>query len=285
MNTNILSIQLYTLRSLGDLDSVLDIVKQAGYGHVETIGSHLDDTENVRAKLDARDLKVSSSHVSLAALRERLDVVVQACHTLGFEQLFMPAVSPEQRQGDAPFWRTLGRELGELAERLRDEGITLGYHNHHWELAPKEGTKTALELLFEAAEGSPLAWQVDVAWLVRGGADPKAWMERARECDFLDQAVDFSQRINQRHEPEDYSYVLRPALEQLRYIVDNVRGMLVSAVCTAAEQVAEQDPARIPARTRSVELTQDLGRLKRGIATLALLLSCLPLGKLYQGRS
>lgn len=107
----------------------------------------------------------------------------------------------------------------------------------------------------------------------------------ARECDFLDQAVDFSQRINQRHEPEDYSYVLRPALEQLRYIVDNVRGMLVSAVCTAAEQVAEQDPARIPARTRSVELTQDLCRLKRGIATLALLLSCLPLGKLYQGRS
>lgn len=181
VNTNILSIQLYTLRSLGELDRVLDIVKQACYGHVETIGSHLDDAENVRAKLDARDLKVSSSHVSLAALRERLDVVVQACHTLGFEQLFMPAVPPEQRQGDAPFWRALGRELGGLAERLRDEGITLGYHNHHWELAPKEGTKTALELLFEATEGSPLAWQVDIAWLVRGGADPKAWMERYRD--------------------------------------------------------------------------------------------------------
>jgi sugar phosphate isomerase/epimerase len=131
MNTEILSIQLYTLRSLGKLDRVLDAVKQAGYGHVETIGSHLDDAENVRAKLDGGDLKVSSSHVSLAALRERLDVVVQACHTLGFEQLFMPAVPPEQRQSDAPFRRALGHELGELAQRLRDEGITLGYHNHH----------------------------------------------------------------------------------------------------------------------------------------------------------
>ena len=180
-DTDILSIQLYTLRSLGELDRVLDTVMEAGYGHVETIGSHLEQAENVRAKLDARGLKVSSSHVSLAALRERLNVVVRASHTLAFEQLFMPAVPPEQRQGDASFWRTLGRELGELAQRLRDEGITFGYHNHDWELAPKEGTKTALELIFEAAEGSPLAWQVDIAWLVRAGADPKDWMERYRD--------------------------------------------------------------------------------------------------------
>src|SRR3984893_6959237 len=118
-NTDILSIQLYTLRSLGELDRVLDVVKQAGYGHVETVGSHLDDAENVRAKLDARDLKESSSHLGLGALRERLDVVLRACRILGFDQLFMPAVPSEQRQSDATFWRALGRELGDLAARMR----------------------------------------------------------------------------------------------------------------------------------------------------------------------
>jgi sugar phosphate isomerase/epimerase len=167
-NTDILSIQLHTLRSLGELDRVLDVVKQAGYGHVETVGSHLDEAENVRAKLDARGLKVSSSHVSLAALRERPDAVVRACRILGFDQLFMPAVPPEQRQSQAPFWRALGRELGEIAKRMRDQGIALGYHNHHWELEPKDGTRIALELLFEAAESSPLAWQVDVAASAKG---------------------------------------------------------------------------------------------------------------------
>jgi sugar phosphate isomerase/epimerase len=180
-NTDNLSIQLYTLRSLGELDRILDTVKQAGYKHVETVGSQLDDAENVRTKLDGRGLKVSSSHVCLAALRERPDVVVQACRTLGFDQLFMPAVPPEQRQSDAPFWRALGSELGEIAERMRGQGIAFGYHNHHWELAPKEGAKTALELIFEEAAGSPLAWQVDIAWLVRGGADPKEWMQRYRD--------------------------------------------------------------------------------------------------------
>lgn len=115
MNTDVLSIQLYTLRSLGNLERVLDTVQEAGYGHVETIGSHLDDAETVRGKLDARGLKVSSSHVSLAMVRERLDQVVQACHTLGFDQLFMPAVPSEERESDASYWRALGRELGEVA--------------------------------------------------------------------------------------------------------------------------------------------------------------------------
>ena len=180
-NTDILSIQLYTLRSLGELDRVLDTVKQAGYRHVETVGSHLEDAENVRSELDARGLKVSSGHVSLAALRERPEVVIRACRTLGMEQLFMPAVPLEHRDSDAAFWRALGRELGEIAERMRDQGIAFGYHNHHWELQPKDGAKTALELIFEAAADSPLAWQVDIAWLVRGGADPKVWLQRYRD--------------------------------------------------------------------------------------------------------
>jgi hypothetical protein len=59
-NTDNLSIQLNTLRSLGELDRVLDTVKQAGYEHVETVGSQLDDAENVHTKLDGRGLKVSS---------------------------------------------------------------------------------------------------------------------------------------------------------------------------------------------------------------------------------
>ena len=178
--TDVLSIQLYTLRSLGDLDRILDAAAEAGFRHVETVGSHLDDAANVRAKLDARGLKASSSHVSLAALRERPDAVMEACRTLGFTQLFMPAVPPDQRDMAADGWRALGRELGGMAERFQTQGIRLGYHNHHWELTPKEGGKTALELIFEAAEGSPLAWQADVAWLVRGGADPKRWLDRYR---------------------------------------------------------------------------------------------------------
>jgi sugar phosphate isomerase/epimerase len=176
----VLSIQLYTMRALGDLDRILDAVAEAGYRQVEIVGSQLDEAATTKAKLDARGLKASSSHVSLAALRERPDAVIEACRTLGVDQLFMPAVPPDQRAMAADGWRALGQELAQMSERLRGQGIELGYHNHHWELEPKEGAKTALELLFEAAEGSPLTWQADVAWLVRGRVEPKAWLKRYR---------------------------------------------------------------------------------------------------------
>jgi len=176
-----LSIQLYTLRSLNDLDAILDVAADAGFRNVEGVGSHLDDAANVRTRLDARGLRFSSSHVSLAALRERPDQVIAACGLLDFDQLFMPAVPPEQRDMDASGWRSLGRELGGLATRFAGAGIRLGYHNHNWELQPKDGTITGLELLFAEADDSPLAWQADVAWLVRGGAVPEGWLQRYRD--------------------------------------------------------------------------------------------------------
>jgi sugar phosphate isomerase/epimerase len=177
---DVLAIQLYTMRSLGDLDRILDAVAQAGYHRVETLGAHLDDAANTRARLDAHGLKAASSHVSLAALRERPDAVIANSRTLGVEQLFMPAVPAEQRAMAADGWWALGRELGEMSERLRGRGIELGYHNHDWELRPVHGARTALELIFEAAEDSPLTWQADVAWLVRGGVEPKLWLHRYR---------------------------------------------------------------------------------------------------------
>lgn len=173
-----ISIQIYSLRNLGNLDQELDTVAAAGYQYAELIGAHLDDAANVRAKLDARGLKASSSHVSLDALRTRFDTIVAACKTLGFTQLFMPSVPPDQRDSEGPYWSALGNELGDYARRFAEQGISLGYHNHNWELKEKGGGKNALELLFDGASDSPLKWQVDVAWLVRGGADPKVWLER-----------------------------------------------------------------------------------------------------------
>lgn len=173
-----ISIQLYTLRSLGDVDLILDTVAAAGYKNVEGIGSHLDDAAIVAPKVAARGMRMTSSHVGLLALRERPQAVIAACKTFGFTDLYMPAVPPEMRAMDAAGWRAVGKELAGMADSFAKSGIALGYHNHNWEMDRKEGDKTALELLFEEASGSPLKWQVDVAWLVRGNVEPKAWMAR-----------------------------------------------------------------------------------------------------------
>src|SRR5919109_1263655 len=119
--TDVLAIQLYMMRSLEDLDRILDAVAEAGFRHVETVGAQLDDAGNVKAKLDTRGLSAPSGHVGLAALRERPEALIDACRTLGIDQLFMPAVPPDQRAMPAAGWRALGQELGGMAERLRQQ--------------------------------------------------------------------------------------------------------------------------------------------------------------------
>ena len=176
-----ISVQIYSLRTIIGLDRQLDAAAVAGYRHVELIGAHLDNAADTRAKLDARGLKPSSSHVSIAALRERFDAVMKACGTLGITQLFMPSVPLEERNSGGAYWSALGRELGQFSCRAKEYGIALGYHNHNWELKQKDGGVTALELLFDGAADSPLTWQVDVAWLVRAGVDPTLWMQRYRD--------------------------------------------------------------------------------------------------------
>lgn len=172
-----ISIQLYSLRALDGMDAICAAAADAGFSHVELIESQLLDPQ-APAIVAGSGLVPSSSHVSMAALRQDLPAVVAACRRHGVATLFMPSLPPEQRDGDAAFWRALGRELGGFTKTLETEGIALGYHNHHWDLAPKEGDATALDLLL--AEGRPLGlgWEADLAWLVRAGGDPLAWLAR-----------------------------------------------------------------------------------------------------------
>lgn len=175
-----ISIQLYSLRDHADLDRQLDAVAEIGYRHVETVGGHLADARGTRAKLDARGLSAPTGHVGMADLRSRLDWVADQARIVGIEELFMPAVPPEERDLPADRWRAVGGELAGMAEKLAMQDITLGYHNHNWELKPYPDGSRPLEHLFEGA-GRRLTWEADIAWLVRGGVEPVDWLERYRD--------------------------------------------------------------------------------------------------------
>jgi sugar phosphate isomerase/epimerase len=176
---NDLSIQLYSMREYADLDRQLAALAESGFKLVETVGGHLADARDTRAKLDAHGLKAPTGHVGMADLRSRLDWVAEQAKIVGIEHLFMPAVPVDEREAPAEHWRNIGRELAGMAERLAGHGLALGYHNHHWELRPcQDGGGIPLELLMDGAQGSKLTYEADLAWLARGGADPEAWLER-----------------------------------------------------------------------------------------------------------
>ncbi|KAB0677547.1 sugar phosphate isomerase/epimerase family protein [Aureimonas leprariae] len=182
MTAPTLSIQLYSLRSLGGLERQLDAAAAAGFRSVETIGSHLDDAGSLKRALAERGLDAPSGHVGIAALRQDAGRVAAAAGEVGITQLFMPAFPSDERSMDADGWTRAGAELGAIAETLQARGVALGYHNHHWEFARLEGGKRPLDCLFEGAKGSPLIWQADIAWIARGGEDAATWLAKYRSA-------------------------------------------------------------------------------------------------------
>lgn len=173
-----LSIQLYSLRDFGTLDSQLSALAALGFKNVETIGSHLEDAELTKATLDKFGLSAPTGHVNLDDLRSRQSWVVEQAKTIGIEDLYMPAVSPQDRSGSADYWHRLGAELGAMADQLRELGMGLGYHNHDWEFRPLPDGSVPLQHLLDGSRGTNLTFEADLAWIARAGSDPMVWMEQ-----------------------------------------------------------------------------------------------------------
>ncbi|WP_197038247.1 sugar phosphate isomerase/epimerase family protein [Billgrantia saliphila] len=180
--------QMYTLRDFGELEEQLAAVRRSGIQAIETVGTQDVTAEELDALLEANELEVVSSHVPLDDLRHRLDETVAFNRAVGNDTLTLPYLDEQARPTDAEGWQALGRELGDIASRLRDEDFRLAYHNHDFEMEVFED-KTALEHMLDAA-GPELLVELDVAWVARGGLDPAEYVTRLDDRLFAVHAKD-----------------------------------------------------------------------------------------------
>jgi sugar phosphate isomerase/epimerase len=113
---SILSIQLWSLRNLGEIEAQLGVAAEAGFSIVETIGGHLQDPARLSRALAANGLAAPSSHVGIGDLRADNDRVIAAAQDVGVRELFMPAYPDDERGTVARDWHARGAELGAIAD-------------------------------------------------------------------------------------------------------------------------------------------------------------------------
>lgn len=172
-----IAVQMYTLRHLTDpLDQVLAQVAAIGYRGIEALGDHGMSAEAFRDLLNKHGLQAVSTHVQLQALEENLESIMAFHQAIGNSVLTIP-VPPKERPTDAASWQALGRRLDKLGEQVTRNGMQLLYHNHAWEMELFDG-KRALDWMMESADPAHLQWEPDLAWVVRGGADPLELLAR-----------------------------------------------------------------------------------------------------------
>lgn len=175
-----LGFQLYSARNFQPFSGIYPKLQAVGYGEVEGYGAlyaSLEDGEldAFRKELDQNGLTMPTAHFGLDMIEGDPDRVIKIAKTLGIEAVYCPYLMPDQRPTDASGWFAFGQRLQAAGKPLRDAGLIFGWHNHDFEFVALPDGSTPQEQIF--AGGPELDWEADIAWVIRGGADPFAWIE------------------------------------------------------------------------------------------------------------
>lgn len=172
-------IQLYAVRKEAerDLDATLKALGQMGYREVETAGLYGRTPRAFRDALDRAGLAAPSAHMDISLLRgEKLRESLDAADVLGHEWIVVPWVSPKDYP-TADHWRRFADELAALGARVKERGKKLAFHNHDFEVRKLPDGTVPLDVLL-AVDPSLLRIEMDVFWVVQGGADPFAYFTK-----------------------------------------------------------------------------------------------------------
>lgn len=170
------SYQLYSSREFPPLDATLRMLADLGYRQTEGYGGVYADPKALRAGLDAVGLSMPSGHFSLDMLEKESAKALDIAGTLGMKAVFCPHIVADLRPTDAAGWRAFGARLEKAGEPFVRAGLAYGWHNHDFEFKALPGGEVPMALILEG--GPSLKWEADIAWIVRGGADPIGWLDK-----------------------------------------------------------------------------------------------------------
>jgi len=171
------ALQLYSVRDdcARDLPGTLKAVAKMGYEGVEFAGYYGRSAEELRKMLDNLGLKAAGTHISInTLLGDELKRTIEFNRILGNRFLIVPGL-PENMRSSKAAWLETARLMNEIAEKVRSEGMRVGYHNHAIEFQPMEGD-LSWDIFFGATV-LDVVMQLDTGNAMHGGVSPDGILE------------------------------------------------------------------------------------------------------------
>ena len=171
--------QVYSVRedAAADFDGTMAGLSRMGYEGVELAGLYGKSPREIRACLDKYGMQAVSAHIPLDEFLKDLDGTLKAYSEIGCRFLAVPWLDSEKWYGGSGYEGLLD-SISEIAERCRQAGIQLLYHNHTFEFEKTPEGGFQLDAFYENPRTVQLAAELDLCWVKVGGADPVEYLNK-----------------------------------------------------------------------------------------------------------
>lgn len=190
-----IGLQLYSVREdlARDYPGTLNHVAAIGYREVEAAGFYNHSAMDVKKMMFDAGLLCISAHYSLEDLLKSTDAIIEYAKTLGLEYIICSApwsADPARLQKfpggswqgilhamTLDDWKWNADQFNQMGCRMQDAGLKFGYHNHTMEFR-KENHSNGYRILLEDTDPRCVTMEMDIGWVIAGGADPVALMRQ-----------------------------------------------------------------------------------------------------------
>ena len=185
--SELIGLQLYTVRDAMDKDPGGTLAKVAQIGYTSVEGATYTGTEKFygmspaefKKVLKKNSLVMLSSHYRLGAVKDKGEIVkgtmlhewdkaVDDAAEVGLKYMVC-AWLDEKERGTLDHYKYVADQLNIAGERCKKSGIQLCYHNHNFEFE-KQGDKYPYDILL-GSDKNLVKMEVDLYWIKKAGQD------------------------------------------------------------------------------------------------------------------
>ena len=172
-------IQTYTIRdyckTIEDIDKTLAELASWGVKDIQISGIGKVDWNELAETVKKYGMNVCVTHTPFERMMKETDAVIDEHIKLGCDCLGIGAMPGEYERTEEGVEKFMA-DLIPVAEKMRERGVHLAYHNHDFDLK-LFGDKSILDRMLEL--DSDLLWFIpDVAWLHIAGEKPEEYLKK-----------------------------------------------------------------------------------------------------------
>lgn len=193
-------IQLYSLRDVitADPKATLKTLTTYGYGQIEgyetdknTIWWNMPHMD-FKKYLDDIGLDMVSSHCNI---HENFEEKAAQAAEVGLKYLICPYIGAQKSMED---WKKVTDQFNACGDICAKNGIRFAYHNHAYSFQAFSG-QIPQDFMMENTNPETVDHEMDIYWVVTGGADPveylKKYPNRFRLCHVKDRMANTDDRM------------------------------------------------------------------------------------------